>query len=435
MKRASMFALLLLAGCVGSPSGAPALACGPCAFVIDATAERAWEPTVAVDPRDAAHLVALSGQFHETATGDVDLWMVAYVSRDGGSTWKASRVPGPERTTHHADPVAIFLADGALLVAGLAWARAEPPTPIPADAGTAISTFVVRSEDGGDSFGAPIVVAEGRGASLAGISFGEPTTDKPWLALAPDGTVLMTYLAYSNPHPDQPTVLFGVADLQVITSKDGRAWSAPRALPRPEHSPHMAFPAVEADGTWHVAFIDADFEKDFFLQQFGLWLATSRDQGATWDAKKIGTTPWMPTLRAHGGRLFLAAPADTGDPNVQPPMLMTSDDHGATWSPPLILDEAGTGRAMVAMDVDARGVVYVGYYANAPAEDGNAEFRIVRVERDALAAPLTLEDALKGPTRQRGHYVGVAAAPEGAYAVWVSGDALPAFDVSGARVA
>lgn len=419
------------------PSEAPAaFACpAPCKVDVDTSRDRAWEPFVVVDPADDRHIVALSGQFRDAPGGESTLAMVAHVSRDAGRTWRSSEVPAPAGSTQVADPVALVLPDGAVLVAGIAWAGQNPQSPLMAPAGTAITTFVVRSEDGGLTYGEPIVVAQGYGATVAGLGVHLPTTDKPWLALGPDGTILLTTLVYDNPSRQDPSVPFGTADIHATSSKDGgRSWSPLRPLPRPDHSPHFASPAIEPDGTWQVAFIDIDFSKNPFAQTFGLWLATSRDEGTTWDAKRIGATPWMPTLRAAAGRLWLAAPFDTGDPAVQPPMLLTSVDQGATWSEPLVLSAPGKGRAMPTVDVDARGIAYVVGYHTHEEEEGPADFRAWRVVDDVPSEPLMLEAGLVGPVDSRGHYIGLSAAAEGAYAVWVSGREHPDYDVAGAWI-
>src|SRR6476660_5597657 len=66
----------------------------------------AVEPSVAINPTRPDHIVAVSHQ--PSRPGSTNF---AYVSEDGGKTWKMSSTPNPERRTQGDDSVA-FTADG-----------------------------------------------------------------------------------------------------------------------------------------------------------------------------------------------------------------------------------------------------------------------------------------------------------------------------------
>jgi hypothetical protein len=131
----------------------------------DATNEAQNEPSVAVDPQNAKHIVVGANNW-QSGTGQFEVY--AYVTFNGGQTWTASQ-PYINRNASRlnaADPTVAFGADGTLYFAFVAFS--------PADGAVAVS----RSNDGGLNW------ASQSWAS----SFTGGAADKPTLAVG-NGTI------------------------------------------------------------------------------------------------------------------------------------------------------------------------------------------------------------------------------------------------------
>lgn len=449
MRLGMLFAFAtLLAGCISpataplpapAPAALPAPRCdAPCRLLVDDGEGSAFEPMVAVDPRDPQHIVIAASEHTAGAVEEIHRWNKAYVSTDGGATWQASRIPGgleagPRHplftATDMGDAVAAFLPDGTVLFAGLALNFLP-------FAATAYTLYVARSADGGLTWPEVGVVAQGRGAALSSpagfVPAGWFAHDKPWLSVGPDATVLLTWSPIDVATPFQ-----GSTDLMFSTSRDGRGWSEPAYIVQGHDGGSSgSSPVIGPSGTWYVAFMN-------FVEKPTVFLAASLDQGATWGIQTVvEQSAWgFPVLRAGpfapGGaeRLFLAYAAEEDGREV--PVLIVSDDGGASWTRPLRLDEPD-GEAswiQVAMDVAVDGTVHAGFFHGAA--DGALEYRAASAREGALLGWAVLDTGLKGSTDARGHYTGIAALPQGAFATWATGGeafADPALDLAGALV-
>jgi hypothetical protein len=437
----ALAALLLLAGCLGAPglapAQAPALTCEPlCQVPLDTVSRSGWEPHAAIDPRDPLHIAAASRtQGSGPAPATFMLWFDIHVTWDGGRTWNVTPLrytqplgmAGADTPNAVGDPVLAFLPDGTLLATGATLQV------VPAAVGAAlldVRLYVARSTDGGRHFDAPVTVARSEGvvvqaAPPAPLPALEADAllrmpDKPWLAVGADGTALLTWAQILSYHPDEPTAVR--SDIVASASRDGgRSWDAPRLVAK-GGTLQGPSPAIGSDGAWHVAY------EDLVARQ--AHVATSRDQGATWSGSTAAPNAWMPSLalgrEAGHDRLFLAAAAPHGagavDAVPQAPTLCWSDDGGATWSPPLALDAPeAPGRVLQSVAVDQAGVAYVTYaHAKGQGPAAAAELRAVALRPGQWRADLTLDAAIAGPTSSLGDYLGLAAAPEGAFAVWTT---------------
>ena len=138
-----------------------------------------WEPTVAIDPLSSSHLVALYQQDRWTGE-NVDGWpsrrtIGVATSHDGGRRWTSGSLPalttvtgGPfERAT---DSVVTFGPDGAVYALTLAYDRMSACR-------SAIT--VQRSDDGGETFGAPVLAQDDSACPVLGNVF---VNDKGWIA-------------------------------------------------------------------------------------------------------------------------------------------------------------------------------------------------------------------------------------------------------------
>lgn len=434
-----------LAGCA-SPAGEVdksetatpglALACvAACKLALDSGGGEAFEPMIVVNPSDPLHLVAGYSEHTTDALGAVHRWNKAAVSKDGGATWKVVSIPGGPtagpthplaKSTDMGDASVAILPDGVVLYSGLALNFL--PGAMGAGGLTAYDLYVARSTDGGLTWPEVAVVARGRGAAI-GVPVGfVPVAwsahDKNWLTAGTDGTALVAWGNIQYPPTDQPQDIARV-DLMFSASKDGgKTWSAPALVAKGKREYSGASPLVTANA-WHIAFMNYGKPE--------MYVATSRDAGKTWTvAQAVADAAFgYPNLLAMplDGRERLVLVYSRANESGESPAMVTSDD-GATWSAPTDLD-AGAGVRWIQVSAAAsNGTLYVLAY-HGPS-GGPSEMRLL-ARRDNVTATLALDTGLAGSTGQRGHYVGVAALPDGAFATWVTGG-RGKFDLAGASV-
>jgi hypothetical protein len=459
----ALLAVLVLAGCLGGPApealqGArvPSLACAvPCVRALDASESRPWEPSVAIDPTDPLHLLAGTTVWERDPVTGARGWLEAHASWDGGLTWERARLaeaPGPGLdeallpANSMGDAVVAFLPDGTALFAGLGYLHvgASSRDVAPTFARWAYSLFVARSSDGGRTWPESTEIAQGQGLlAYAGLPAPLPTLalpaawdaqDKPWLAVGADGTVLAAWSELIGLHPENPAGYR--QDIVAASSADGgRTWTTPALVER--GGQWLGAAPVIAESGWYIAYVD--------LVSWDLRVATSRDAGATWSSASVDRAMPFPSMAVQavtgGERLWLAYP-DGREAKAcdfywecvrQPPLLRWSDDGGATWSAPLALDAADApGRTVPAVAVAGDGRLIAAFLH--PVEEGaRAEVRAVQVRDGIASAPATIGATDAAPANS-GDYMGLAAGPAGAFAVWVASPDGSAFDLLGAAL-
>lgn len=191
-------------------------------------------------------------------------------SDDGGSTWSS---PTPLGSPDASDVQLVFLPDGSLIALYVRYLCGY--------LGEANCTVLelVRSEDGGASFGPPVLVQ-----SLAGIAYHE-TLAFNWSlpSLTADqqaGVLYLTYPVLLGPATNIPSILFRKS------IDKGATWTAPIVVNDTPNLRSVAYPAISAspDGQ-HVmiSFYDRRNQTatsgDYF---YDLYLAESFDGGDTW---------------------------------------------------------------------------------------------------------------------------------------------------------
>jgi hypothetical protein len=440
---AALAASVLAAGCTTEPPAPPwtpqALACGePCKALLDATPGQAWEPHVAIHPGDPLRIAVASRTVEAgERPGSFSAWFNVHATADGGRTWTVTplRYTKPlgegaaDEPNVVGDPVLAFLPDGSLVATGATLQYIGLQAGLLAN----VKLYAVRSPDGGVTFEEPVVVAEGEGfLAVASLPAPLPSPqvplllhlpDKPWITAGPDGTVL---LAWSDLHgSDGESPAGWRSDIRYVLSRDGgRTWGESRVA---ASGASLSGPSpVVAGGLWAIAYLDFDAQETR--------LAASSDGGATWSDFRVGPNLWMPSLAAHGGRLY-AAGSHPGPDSRQAPSLQWSDDGGATWTAPLLLDGPAPGRVLPSVAVDAAGTAYVTYtHAGPRDQDSPVSFRAAALRPDGGRWGLVLDPVIAAPAESLGDYLGLAAGRSGAYAAWVTTADGRQFDLAGASL-
>lgn len=438
----------LLAGCAApaplspaaGPQSAPLSCDAPCLHDVG-HASRPWEPMIAVDPRDAAHVVIATSVFEAIAGLPVATsWIETHATKDGGKTWATTRAPSPDPTLDAmGDAFVTFLPDGTPLLAGLAFHHAgSGTTQAYASARTAYSLFVARSSDGGASWDAPVIVRAGRGALALALAppvlaqaaaLAWDANDKEWIVAAPDGTLLATWAdIHTVDPPEEP---LSRQDLVAATSRDGgRSWSAPTLVEKGGQWLGAA-PAILPDGRMAVAYVD--------ILSLDLHVATSADGGRSWTPRSVGSAAFFPALVAVGPTLLLATAASNEsapdtiqmDEKPQRVEVRASEDGGASWSAPRVVDDPeAPGRATPRL-ASAGSTALLSWFH---AVDGGAQLRVVALRGDDVSAPLVLDEP-HAPSSALGDYMGLAATPTGAWASWVTSPDGRAFRLEAAHFA
>lgn len=202
-------------------------------------------------------------------------------SSDGGASWEPARPiydPGPNAQTISNVPV--VLPGGALLVMFV-----QIDYGAGAGGSDRARIAVVRSDDKGLGWGAPVEVAELLSVGTRDPASGNPVRDAsiiPQVAVAPDGDV---YVAWQDARFSN-----GARDAIAISrSIDGGAsWSTPA---RVNAAPGVAAfdPAVHVrtDGTVGVTYFDFRSDTTAAPLLTDYWLARSNDGGAGWRESRV----------------------------------------------------------------------------------------------------------------------------------------------------
>jgi hypothetical protein len=324
------------------------------------------EPSVAVNPRNAAIVVAGSNDYcAEIQNGSGNVWAGYYRSTNGGATWTNSLVPGYPADTSAAgtaspthgscaaagDPTQAFDGAGRLFYGFICFNRAKP---------TNGSVYVATYDQDGARYVRTVRVDRGT-PSVWGLF-----QDKINVTADPvSGNVYVLWAQYPGQAANNT--------LHFARSTDhGQTFSKPVRITPGLGEEQFADATVGPDGTLYVTFRAIAHQKS---TADGIWLVRSNDGGASFSAPQLvaGITPFDSTQFSGSG-------ADTcGDGPFACPSGLTF----ARFS------------SQSAVAADARGV-HVVYSAETAA--GQAKI-FVRNSPDGLtwpAAPTTLDSAPTG---------------------------------------
>jgi BNR repeat protein len=288
----------------------------------DNTNEAQNEPSVAVDPSNAKHMVVGANNW-QAGTGQFEVY--AYVTFDGGQTWTASQ-PYINRNASRlnaADPTVAFAADGTVYFAFVAFA--------PADGAVALSS----SRDGGLTW-----TSQSWASSFTG-----GAADKPTLAVG-NGTVYVLW---------QGTSLYARS-----SANGGASWSTIRS--------------IEANGRNANALVDRNGALTVFYNA-GSFLRVARDTGSSFTVNTVAKTAALQARPTHyrasnyptagmapDGTLYVAW-ADGRNVGRGNDIMISHSADGSTWSNATVVntDASAADQLMPALTVDAAGAVNVAW--------------------------------------------------------------------------
>ena len=358
------------------------------------------EPAVAINPRNPRMIVA-SANDNCTTVQTADGWLGFYVSRDGGSNWVNSLLPGyptdtsPEgrespifnRAWNTGDPIMDWDNDNRLFLGGVAFNRVSPnPSFVvaPTHADVVVSTWVVHDDPSsplGMNYLRTVVVGEGTPSQF----FRGRFNDKPslrvddWPNSPRQGNVYVAWTLYLG--------IVGRPQIRFARSTDhGVTFSKPIKITPQAFSAQGSDIAVAPDGTIYVAW--RQYETEAGQVGDAIVIVSSTDGGETFtepqvvrsilpydrvdrylagsDAADCGDgffecvsgfvfhrTTTLPQIVVDGqGHVFatweeLVSKSDNGDtyrPDGQGTAVVSkSTDRGRTWSAPVRIDPAAAG--------------------------------------------------------------------------------------------
>lgn len=368
------------------------------------------EPSLAVNPRRRANLLAACRVFEGPLTG-----IAAYASFDGGGTWSGSGLLPGLAADSDGNATAAFDARGRGFVCGVV-----------ADGTTRRGdVYLWGTSDGGRTFQPPVIAIPG----------GSGLTDHPSLAIDQQA-------AASPPHLYVAARLYGTAEDGVVFVRShdgGRSFEQSRHLD-PDAGAQIASPvaAAGADGSVCVVYLVAAASGDTVLRA-----VSSTDHGESFGAptdlaRIASAAPGLGTVTAKSGPSIAAAPCGgavfaavtdwddaTGTSQI---LVCASTDHGRTWSTPFVV---ATSRQTVYLQpqlaVDDLGRVVVSVYALSIARERiDVMLYLSKPGRTVFGPPLRVttqsfdptEAVNTGKTRWLGNYQGVAAAGTAIHPIW-----------------
>ncbi|MGH8909629.1 MAG: sialidase family protein [Egibacteraceae bacterium] len=356
----------------------------------------ALNPTTAVDPASGAVYLAWAQEVEGGGDAEEPL-LEAVVARsdDGGATFGDPVVvsaPGERVASYTVSPTQVVVGpDGEVY---LLYLRG---TDHPLYEYGRSFLHLARSDDGAETFGAPVVVAD---EATEGV---ETSMEMANLFVAPDGDVYVTFLdfrgefarlaaeaaappateeAHSHEEESAPT------QLRIARSTDGGVTFAPSSLVSEPTCECCGTAAAQgADGPVFATTRSSWTElKDSYEPVRDVFVAASADEGATWgdpvkvhdDNFKISGCPDITSGLAVDSQGRLHTAWYTGTESGPGVYYAFSDDQGATFSEPVaLLSDEWIPYGDVKLVLDGSDNVWVAF------EDRREEVELIQVARVA----------------------------------------------------
>ncbi|MEP6590926.1 MAG: sialidase family protein [Gemmatimonadota bacterium] len=309
-------------------------------------------------------------------------------------------------------PAAPTTPFGAASVVSEATSNGATPMFLVTSNGTQVLSWVAMPGDTGggalyvrSTFADGAVRTSGLRDPLGGI---EPHGEAPpQMAAGPDGVLYTLYTVGKDVGGRYPA-----SALRFARSDDGgTSWSTPVSVNEGPAFGSHSFHALIAgpDGTVYASWLNNN------PAEAGVWLRVSRDGGRTWDAARaVYREPTCPCCRtalalAPDGTLYIAWRAVlSGD--VRDIMVMSSKDHGTSWSTPVRphADDwvfPGCPHAGPSLRVDAAGGVHLSWWTGKPgaagtwyarSADGGATWRSTPIDTAITAQPAHIQLGVSG---------------------------------------
>jgi hypothetical protein len=367
------------------------------------------ETSLAADPNDPQHLVAVWWEVTTITPEGRDKRLNYGWSRDGGQTWQSRRI---ENGIYSSDPAIVADSQGNFYIETIM----DPPSTIPPAPGLQ-EVGIYKSTDGGETF-AKVADAGFRVAS---------SIDKPYIAVDPLSDAL--YVTWTDFLP-VPGIHSGRILLTVSTDH-GATFSAPTRISDPSAYGSMAVPAVGPDGEAYVVWGS--------LFSGRIWFDRSLDRGLTWlrkdrlvtafrdlQGKYANIFPAIAVDRSHGphrGRIYVVwHDLPSGDIDVY---LAWSDDRGENWSTPVRVNDDAVGNGVTQfldwVVVDDHGRVHVTYTNRLADPDLRAEYMATSTDGGVTFGPnIRVSDGYYPAARFWGDYNQPAAAGNRLHAIWAN---------------
>ncbi|GAB4343157.1 MAG: hypothetical protein Kow0037_31030 [Calditrichia bacterium] len=310
------------------------------------------ETAMAVNPADTRNIIVSMNDFSNGLSGQT----IAF-SKDGGLTWELRAAAKPASNIYYIDPSVAFDSNGNAYIAYLAVKQGAQLK------GTAIA--VVKSTDGGNTWQAPVFVANNFDNSAY-------THSRPFISVNPaNNNILVSWVITEgqNAYP-----------VMAQSNNGGASFGSWVAVSNQNGAVRNAIAAADLAGNIYVAYFD--------LQQSITYVAKSTDNGVSFQtvhsfsveqigeavgfrrilkgAVKVNSYPWIAvdnSETASQGNIYLVW-ADNRNGNAD--ILMTkSTDAGQSWSEPTVVnnDQTNLDQFFPTVAVDqATGALNIAFY-------------------------------------------------------------------------
>jgi hypothetical protein len=406
-KSALLFACLVAVLVVAHPSAVRAASPWPANVRVNqiVSGNPQAETSLAVDPNDPRHLVAV---WWEVTTITPERWdkRINYGwTRDGGLTWQSRRL---DTDVYSSDPAIVADSQGIFYIET---AMGDPFSSVLVE--NQIGIF--KSTDGGETFlkSADIVL--------------DSVYDKPFMAVDPATDAL--YVTWTDISP--LTRNHWASILFVVSRDHGATFSSPQRISDPSAFGSMAVPIAGPDGEVYIVW------GSLFTGR--VWLDRSLDGGVTWLRKdRLVTALNRGDFRGFAGYLLPAIAVDRSDgphrgriyvvwinfpPGDLDVHLAWSDDRGDTWSTPVRVNDDtlgnGADQFLPWVVVDDRGRVHVTYLDRLPDQNMRAQYMATSTDGGVTFGPnIRVSDGFYPRARFGGDYNQPAAAGNRMHPIW-----------------